>query len=81
MEPDNRDLLPFTTDTRALVTSNTDVGGGNQVLLPKVLDGVEVRALCRPVQFFHNILRNPSIYGAGFVHGGHCHVETEKGQT
>lgn len=27
--------------------------------IPKVLDGVEVRALCRPVKFFHARLGTP----------------------
>lgn len=37
---------------------------------------VEVRALCRPVQFFHTIVGKPFLYVPGFVH---CQVETGKG--
>ncbi len=39
-----------------------------------VLDGVEFRALCGPVNFFHTKLGKPCLYGAGFVHS----VETEE---
>jgi hypothetical protein len=42
---------------------------------PKVFDGVEVNALCRPVKFFHTNLDNPFQYGPRFVH---CHAETAK---
>jgi hypothetical protein len=35
-----------------------------------VIDGVEVRALCRPVKFFHTDLDKPFLYGPRFVHGG-----------
>ncbi len=46
-------------DTKALQRPNTGVrwsGSGSQSMfqfIPKVLDGVEVRALCRPVTWFH----------------------------
>jgi hypothetical protein len=39
-------------------------------LIPKVYDGVEVRALCRPVKFFHTNLDKPFLYGPCFVHMG-----------
>ena len=38
--------------------------------IPKVLDGVEVKALCRPDKFFHTGLDKPFLYGPRFVHGG-----------
>ena len=38
--------------------------------IPKVFDGVEVSALCRPVKFFHTDLNKPFLYGPRFVHGG-----------
>ena len=44
--------------------------------IPKVFDGVEVRALCRPVKFFHT--DKPFLYGLRLVHEGHCHAETGK---
>ena len=36
--------------------------------IPKVFDGVEVRALCRPVKFFYTDLDKPFLYGPHFVH-------------
>ena len=33
----------------------------------KVLDRVQVQALCRPVKFFHTKLGKAFLYGAGFV--------------
>ena len=54
--------------------SDTDVGR-----LGLVFDGVEVRALCRSIKFFHTDLDKPLIYGPRFVHGGNCHAETGKG--
>ena len=38
--------------------------------IPKVFEGVEVRALCRPVKFFHTDLDKPYLYGPHFVHRG-----------
>ena len=38
--------------------------------IPKVFGGVEVRALCRPVKFFHTELNKPFLYGTRFVHRG-----------
>ena len=37
--------------------------------IPKVFNGVEVRALCRSVTFFHNDLSKSFLYGSHFVHG------------
>ena len=36
----------------------------------KVLDWVAVRALCRPVKFFHTNLDKTFLYGPCFVHRG-----------
>ena len=36
--------------------------------IPKVLDGVKIRALCRPVKFFHTDLDKSFMYGLHFVH-------------
>ena len=46
--------------------------------IPKVFDGVEVRALCRPVKLFHTDLNKPFLYGPHFVHD-HSNAETGKG--
>ena len=35
--------------------------------LPKVFDGVEVRALCRPGKFFHTEFDKAFLYGTCFV--------------
>ena len=47
--------------------------------IPKVFDGVEVRALCKPVKFFHTDLDKPFLFGPRFVQQGPCHAETGKG--
>lgn len=39
------------------------------LLILKVLDGAEVKALSRPFKFFHTTLGNPFLYRPGFVHG------------
>ena len=36
-------------------------------VIPKMFDGVEVRALCRPVKLFHIDLNEPLLYGPCFV--------------
>ena len=51
----------FHSATRALVRSGTDVGQFGLArmaiqIIPKVFDGVQVRALCSPVKFFHTDL-------------------------
>jgi hypothetical protein len=43
-----------------------------------VFDGIEVRALCRPVKFFHTDLDTPLLYGPHFVHGGVVMVKQER---
>ncbi|MCI4382982.1 hypothetical protein PGIGA_G00021130 [Pangasianodon gigas] len=36
--------------------------------IPKVFSGVEVRALCRTLEFFHSNLNTPCLHEARFVH-------------
>ena len=45
---------------------------------PNVFDGVEVRALCRPVNFFHTDLDKPFLYGPRFVHRGIVMLKQER---
>ena len=74
----------FHSATRALVRSRTDVGRlrlGSQSpfqFIPKVFDGLEVRALCRPVKFFHTDLNKLFLCGPRFVHGGTVMLNQEK---
>lgn len=42
--------------------------------ISKVLKGVEVRTRSRTIKFFQTKL---ALYGAGFVHEEHCHVEAQ----
>lgn len=49
--------------------------------IPNVLDGVEVRALCRPGKFFHTKLEKRFLYGAGFEQGGFVYNRVGKTQT
>ena len=46
--------------------------------MPKVFDGVEVRALCRPVKFFHTDLDKSFLYEPHFVHGGIVMLKQER---
>ena len=46
--------------------------------IPNVFDGVEVRALCRPVKFFHTDLNKPFLYGPRFVHWGIVMLKQER---
>ena len=46
--------------------------------IPKVFDGVEVRALCKPVKFFHTDLDKPFLYGPRFLHGGIVMLKQER---
>ena len=39
-------------------------------IISKVFNGVEVRALCRPVMFFHTDLDKQIRYGPRYVYGG-----------
>jgi hypothetical protein len=59
------------------VKSGIDVGRLGQ-LIPKVFDGVEVTALCRPVKFFHTDLDKLFMYGPHFVHGGIVMLKQER---
>ena len=46
--------------------------------IPKVFDGIEVRALCRSVKFFHTGLDKPFPHGPSFVHGGVVMLKQER---
>ena len=46
--------------------------------IPNSLDGVEVRALCRPVKFFHTDLDKLFLYGPWFVHRGIVMLKQER---
>ena len=46
--------------------------------IPKVFNGVEFRALCRPVKFFHTDLDKPLLYGPRFVHGDIVMLKLER---
>ena len=47
-------------------------------LIPKVYDAVKVRALCRPVKFFHTDLDKPFLYVPHFLHGGIFRLKQER---
>jgi hypothetical protein len=47
-------------------------------LISKMFDGVEVRALCRPVKFFHTSVNKPFLYGPRFVYGGIVILKQER---
>ncbi len=68
-----RDLLPFSHKSISEVQHWCWVlKPGSQsvfLLIPKVLDGVEVRALRRPAKVFHTKLRKPCVDGPGLVYG------------
>jgi hypothetical protein len=49
--------------------------------IPKVFDVVEVRALCRPVKFFHTDLDKLFLYGPCFVYGGIVMLKQERAFT
>ena len=46
--------------------------------IPKMFDGVEVRALCRPVKFFHTDLDKFFLYGPRLVHRGIVMLKQER---
>uniref|UniRef100_UPI00358F17FE guanylyl cyclase-activating protein 1 n=1 Tax=Myxine glutinosa TaxID=7769 RepID=UPI00358F17FE len=46
--------------------------------IPKVLDGVKVRLLWRPVKLFHTDLDKPFLYGPRFVHGAIVMLKQER---
>ncbi len=60
----SRDLLPFSHKSIIEVHHWCWLmrSGSQSVFIPKVLDGVEVRALCRPIKFFHNKLGKLFVY-------------------
>ena len=68
--------------TRPLVRSGTDVGqlgvARSWCSIPKVFDGFEVRALCRPVKFFYTNLDKPFLHVPHFVHGGIVMLKQER---
>ena len=47
-------------------------------IIPKVFDGVEVRALCWPVKFFHSDLDKPFLHEPRFVHGDIVMLKQER---
>ena len=59
----------------AFVSSNTNVGGSRLAdswcasSIPNVLERVKVRAVCRPVNFFHAKLGKIFLYGVGLGKG------------
>ena len=69
-----RDLLPFSH--KSIIGDRRwcwVIRPGSQSafqFIPKLINAVEVRALCRPVKFFHTNLNKPFLYGPRFVHGG-----------
>jgi hypothetical protein len=77
----------FHSATRALMRSDTDIQAISLAsqsafqLIPKVFDRVEVRALCRPVKFFHTDLNKPFLYGPRFVHRGIVMLKWERALT
>ncbi|MCJ8734611.1 hypothetical protein PDJAM_G00237230 [Pangasius djambal] len=52
--------------------------GWRNEFIPKVFSGVEVRALCRTLEFFHSNLHTPCLHGARFVHRGIVMLEQVK---
>uniref|UniRef100_A0A4W5R9A6 Inter-alpha-trypsin inhibitor heavy chain 3 n=1 Tax=Hucho hucho TaxID=62062 RepID=A0A4W5R9A6_9TELE len=46
--------------------------------IPKVFNVFEIRALCRPVKFFHTDLNKPFLYGSRFVHRGIIALKQER---
>ena len=46
--------------------------------IPKVFNEVEVRALCRPVKFFHTDLDKPFLYGHCSMHRGIVMLKQER---
>ncbi|MCI4387901.1 hypothetical protein PGIGA_G00079600 [Pangasianodon gigas] len=73
-----------TMETHKLIHTGADVGmsrrsGVQSVFqfIPKVFSGVEVRALCRTLEFFHSNLHTPCLHGARFVHRGIVMLEQD----
>ena len=76
------DLVPFTHKSISEVRHRCwAIRPGSQSafqLSPKVFDGVEVRALCRQVKFFHHDLDKPFLYRPRFVHRGTVMLKQER---
>ena len=76
------DLLPFSHKSISEVRHWcwTIMPGSQSVFqfIPKVFDGVEVRALCRPVKFFHSDLDKPFLYVPRVVHWGIVMLKQER---
>ena len=70
----SRDLLPFSHKSISEVGHLCwAIRTGSQSafqFIPKLFDGVEVRALWRPVKFFQPDLDKAFLCGTRFVHGG-----------
>ncbi len=80
LEPGRRDLLPFSHKSICEVRHWCwAIRPGSFQFIPKVFDGVEVRALCRPVKFFHNQTGKKISLQTWLCAQGHFCVETEKG--
>lgn len=53
-------------------------------LIPKMFNGIEVKALCRSLEFFHTNLGKPSLHGPcaqGHCHAGRCFDKVPKFHT
>ena len=64
-----------------LLVENLRIRPGSQSafqFIPKLFDGVEVRALCRLVKFFHTDLNKQFLYGPRFVHRGIVMLKQER---
>jgi hypothetical protein len=78
-----RDFLPFSHKSISEVRHWCwAIRPGSQLafqLIQKVFNGVEVRALCRPVKFLHTDLDKTFLYGPRFVHEGIVIQKQERG--
>jgi hypothetical protein len=63
-----RDLIPFSHKSISVVGHGCLPYGLARSRLSNSSQRVEVRALCRPVKFFHTDLDKPFLYGPCFVH-------------
>ena len=77
-----RDLIPFSHKRISEVGHWCwAIRSGSQSafqFILKVFDGVDVRALCGPVKFFHTDLDSPFLYGPHFVHRGIVMLKQER---
>ena len=76
------DLLPFSHKSISEVVHRFwAIRSGLQSafqFIPQVFNGVEVRALSRPVKFFHTDFNKPFLYGPRFVHWGIVMLKQER---